>query len=306
MEGVSRFPASAVRVALARDRYIRDEIRLVDDNVAGYEWLVASHRGIFAVSRHSSKTVIHGWFFGICRDGDAIIAFEGCNVREPQPMGRIIRLNLSGGRLTSPRILAKGLHNNCHQIRIIDGLLCLLDTAGQAIVRFDRDGSFIDVKRPFPPAPPNSQAGDYLHINSIAKVGDQIAIMLHNGKAKPEKQSEIAWLGSDWEVQRRQSLPGHSCHDIVEDETGRLWHSASMSGEVIASDGTRLKISDELMTRGIAITADAFVVGMSTFGPRHVRHALKGAVVILDRDFTSRTEIDLPGGPTDIIPLEGG
>ena len=44
MEGVSRFPASAVRVALARDRYLRDEIRLVDDDVAGYEWLVASHR----------------------------------------------------------------------------------------------------------------------------------------------------------------------------------------------------------------------------------------------------------------------
>src|SRR5205085_923230 len=95
--------------------------------------------------------------------------------------------------------------------------------------------------------------------------------------------SELAWLDRPWRVHTREPLAGYCCHDIVEDERGVLWHSASMSGEIIGSDGTRIKITDDMMTRGLAITADALIVGISTFGPRQLRDQLPGAVVILDR-----------------------
>lgn len=298
-----RLPKGAIRAALARERYERAEFRIVDSDISGYSWLVASHRGLFAVSAKHAKTIAHGWFFGICRHRDDIYLFENCGERSPDRLGRIIGLQIVEGHLAGSRVVAAGLHNNCHQLTMIDERLCLLDTAGQAIIRFDIDGTVVDVQRPFAPAEPTSSKGDYLHINSIAQIGGRIAIMLHNGKVRPEKQSELAWLDEHWRVQEREPVPGYSCHDIVEDEHGIRWHCASMSGEIVGSDGRRIKISDDLMTRGLAITPEAVIVGVSTFGPRHVRETLNGGVVILDRNFRRRSEIQLPAGPADIVPL---
>jgi hypothetical protein len=304
-ETAQPLPKRAIREALARGAYERGEVRIADPDVRGYTWLVASPQGVFAVAPDNAKTAIYGWFFGICRHHDTIFLFENCGPRGGTiPMGRLVRLELASGRLATPTVLATGLHGNCHQIAVIDRLICVVDTPNQAILRFTLDGSPVDVQRPFPPAPPNDRTGAYLHLNAIAQIGDRIAMMLHNGKAIPEKPSELAWLNRDWTIQERQPLPGHSCHDILEDERGVLWHTASMSGEIIGSDGTRVKITDEMMTRGLAITSDATIVGVSRFGPRHIRDTLRGGgVVILDRDFSRRAEITLRGAPTDIMAL---
>ncbi len=297
-------PHREIREALARDKYLRNEVRIADPDVTGYTWLVASPQGVFAVSKEAAKTVIFGRFFGICRHESSLYLFETCGSRGgTDQMGRIVRLRLSDGRLARPEVLATGLDDNCHQLAVIDGYLCVVDTANQAILRYALDGRPVDVKRPFPPARPDDRSGAYLHLNAIAKVGDRIGLMLHNGRALPEKMSELAWLDGDWSVLERLSLPGYSCHDIVEDERGVLWHSASMSGEIMSSQGARALITGEMMTRGISITPDAVIVGMSTFGPRHVRDKLRGAVVILDRNLNRLTEITLIGAPTDIIAL---
>jgi hypothetical protein len=295
---------SAIKAALARDAYERDVVRIADADLTGVSWLVASPRGVFAISGDHSKTVVHGWFFGIHRHGDALFLFENCGYRDRTiPKGRVVRIDLVGDRLGKATVLVKGLHSNCHQLAIIDGLLCVLDTANQAILRYTPDGRPVDVKRPFPPAAVNETTGAYLHFNSVALVGDRIALMLHNGCAVPEKTSELAWLDRDWTLLQRHALPGFSCHDILEDETGILWHTASMSGEIIGSNGARINITDEKMTRGLAMNDDAMIVGVSNFGARHVRHALPGGVVILDRQFNKRIEIEVPGAPTDIIAL---
>lgn len=321
MPDIDRFAAkSALREAMARDAYARDEVRIADPDLAGQTWLVASHRGLFAIALGggagdgpgdgdtaagvSVKTVLYGWFFGLCRHRDALYLFENCGHRDRTvPMGRIVRFDLAGDRLGTPKVIVTGLHTNCHQIAVVDGLLCVLDTANQAILRFTLDGHAVDAQRPFAAAPPHDTSGAYLHINAIAAVGDRTAIMLHNGKAIPEKTSELAWLDRDWRVIARQPLPGHSCHDIVADERGMLWHCDSMAGDIIAADGTRAHVTDTLMTRGLAITPDAIIVGMSSFGPRHLRSKLHGGVVILDRALEPRTTMILGGSPTDIIAL---
>lgn len=296
----------AIKTAIARDAYGRDEVRIADSGLAGYRWLVASNRGLFAVAPEGSRLAVHGWFYGLCRHGDTLYCYENCGLRDRSAaLGRIVAFDLAGERLAAPRVLVKGLHTNCHQLAVIDGLLCLLDTNHQAILRFTLDGAAVDVLRPFPPALPTDTSGAYLHINSIAKVGDdRIGIMLHNGKAIPQKQSEIAWLDADWRLLSRETVEGHCCHDIAQDEAGVLWHSASMSGEIMSSDGRRARITDRLMTRGIAVTSDAIIVGISTFGPRQIRDALGGGVVILDRQLNHLTEMELEGSPTDIISLQ--
>lgn len=294
----------AIKAAVARDAYARGVVRIADPDLAGYDWLVATNRGVFAVSESATRLAVHGWFFGIHRDGDAIYLFENCAMRDrASPLGRLVRLRLAERRLVDPTVLATGLDANCHQVAMIDEALCVVDTANQAILRFTPQGVPIDVKRPFPAAPQTDTTGAYLHINSIAKIGARIAVLLHNGRAIPEKPSELAWLDADWREIARAPLAGHACHDIVGDEEGVLWHSGSRAGEIIASDGRIVKITDRLMTRGISITSERMIVGVTSFGPRQERDYLDGGVVILDKRFQVVATHDIAGCPADSIAL---
>lgn len=294
---------SAVRQAIARLAYQRGEVRLVKPDLAGCQWLVTSPRGLFAIGPSDAEPVAYGWFFGICRQGDHLYVFENCGHRDRDAaLGRIIRFRVRGGMLERPKVIVQGLHGNVHQLAIIGGMLCAVDTANQAIRRFTMDGTPIDVQRPFPPAPATDTSGAYLHINSIAEIDGRIGLMLHNGAAVPEKNSELAWLYPDWTVAQRIGIAGRYCHDIVADRQGKIWYSASQSGEIVRNDGRRVQVTAELMTRGIAIGQDDMTaVGMCTFGPRHMRGALNGGIAILDAEHRRVRTIDLPGPPADII-----
>ncbi len=298
-------PHRALRDALARLAYDHDTARIADPALAGWDWLATSHRGVFAIAGTAVKLAIHGWFFGICHHDRHLFLFENCGQRDRETnLGRIIRFDFVEKTLNNPRVVAKGLHNNCHQLAVIDGLLCVVDTGNQAIRRYTVDGAPVDVKRPIPVAGATNQTGAYAHINSIAKVGARIGLILHNGKAIPSKNSEILWLDENWKFESRVAIPGHQCHDIVEDGEGRLWHSLSREGQVLRSDGVRIAITSDKMTRGIAVGANEMAVGVSTFGPRHMRGTLNGSIVMLRRsDFAKLREIDLIAAPADVIAI---
>jgi hypothetical protein len=294
----------AIRMALAFDSYQRGTVRIALSDLSGYDWLVASNRYVYAVSPTTCTKAIHGSFFGIHIHHHFLYLFENCGLRDREScLGRIVRISIQDHQLRDPKILVTGLHGNCHQIAIIDGLLCVVDTANQQILRYTLDGEPVDVKRPFPVTHSNDTTGTYLHMNTITKVGDRIGIILHNGKAIPEKRSELAWLKSDWQLEERSLIEGHQCHDIVEDEHGVLWHSASLSGEIMASDGRRHKLSETLMTRGISFNSNHAIVGLSSFGPRQMRDFLGGGLIILDRAFNVQNEFRLRGSPTDIVSI---
>jgi hypothetical protein len=305
MTGAEIAPRSALREALAEASYNNGTVRIADPDLRGIDWLVATPRGVFAVASDRVNLVIHGWFFGICRAGSGLFLFENCGHRNAgSNMGRIIHVDLDEDRLGAAQVLVTGLHNNCHQVAMIDDLLCVVDTANQAIRRYTLTGAPVDVRQPFPIAPPTDESGAYLHVNTIAKVGDRIGLVLHNGKAVPPRDSEVAWLDADWQVVERHHLPGQCCHDIVEDEAGRLWHSLSLAGDVIRSDGVRVHISDDQMTRGIALGRDKIAIGTSIFGPRHRRGTLNGQLVLLHRANLDKVQvIELPAAPTDLIAV---
>jgi hypothetical protein len=302
---IAKASRTAIRETLGRIAYEQDQVRLATTDVGGFDWLVASHRGIYAAAENGVEPVLHGWFFGLCRHDGHLFVFENCGHRDRESnRGRVVSLAFDGRMLSAPRIMVRGLHTNCHQIRVIDGLLCVVDTANQAIRRYTLEGVPVDVRRPFPIAPPTDRSGAYLHINSIAKVAGRIGLVLHNGAALPEVPSQVAWLDDQWRINERYTLPGHHCHDILEDERGRLWHSLSREGDVMRTDGVRINITSKRMTRGIALRADTIAVGTSTFGPRHLRGTLNGSVAVLDRNnLMPIHEIEMPAAPTDIIPL---
>lgn len=294
----------AIRQALAVRAYQADSVRIVDRDLAGWRWIVASHNGVFAVAPGKWKTLIHGWFFGVCRDGDSLFLFENCGRHDRSlNMGRLIRIGLANEMLSDAVVIAKGLHGNCHQVRVIDGLICVVDTANQAVLRFTRDGAPVDVKRPFPIAPPDDRSGAYLHINSIALIGGRLALLLHNGKALPPKQSEVAWLDDQWQLTERHFIDGFQCHDLLADSHGTIWHSDSAHGAVVASDGRRALVHDSMMTRALAFDGEKLVVGLSIFSERHLRDGLRGSLAILDRELKLLELLDLPGSPTEIVGL---
>ena len=293
-----------IKAALARAAYDTGTLRIHDDRLAGADWLIASNRGVFAYGPGGVRTLLYGWFFGIHRHAEHLYLFENCAMRDRTVMlGRIVRLTIADERLIDAVALVNGLHPNCHQLSVIDGLLCLVDTVNQAVRRYQLDGTPVDVVTPFPLADPDDTSGTYLHINSLALVGERIGLMLHNGKAQPQKCSELAWLDRDWQLLVREPVLGHCCHDIVADEVGTLWHSATLSGELIASDGRRFKLSDQLMTRGIAFAGPRILVGLSSFGPRQLRDGLRGQAVVLDRTCKVIERLELPGSPTDIVAM---
>ena len=251
------------------------------------------------------KQVLWGFFFGVTQHDGAIYLFEACDLPAgSSDMGRILRFHLREGRLTDFAILAEGLHNQCHQIAVIDGLLCVVDTSRQSIVRLRLDGTAFDIRQPIEVGPRQNGGGAYRHINSIASVGERVALMLHNGPVVPEEPSELVWLDRDWNLISRQPLPGRHCHDILPTPDGTIWHCGSLAGEIINASGARIKIS-ERMTRGLIAVPGGLIVGASLFGPRAERDILPGSIIYLDPSFGRLVEVECPGAPTDLLALDG-
>ncbi len=294
----------AIRISLARESYAQGTVRIACSDLRGYWWLVTTHRGLFAVSPEGIELVSHGWYFGIVRHDNHIYLYENCGLRDRAAnMGRIVRLHWDGGQLSDPQVLVTDLHGNAHQLKVIGGLLCLVDTANQRILRFTLSGELVDSKTPLPVAPPTDTSGAYHHINSLTEVDGRIALLLHNGKAPSPRKSELVWLNRDWNVDTRQTIDGYMCHDIVADPHGALWHSASASGEVINDKGQRLKLSDNLMTRALAFSRGHLLVGLSSFGERQIRDGLAGEVAVLDLEGKVVARFDVPAGPADVVAL---
>lgn len=294
----------AVRTALARQAYAAETVRLIDRDLAGFDWLVATHRGLYAVADSGVKLVCHGWFFGIRLHRQSLYLFENCAIRDrSEPLGRLLRFDLEGARIANEVVLAKDLHPNCHQLAVIGETIHLLDTARQAVLRFGLDGAPLEPVRPFAAATPDDTSGAYHHINAIAEVSGEIGVLLHNGKAKPDRNSEIVWFDSDWNERERVELPGRMCHDIVTDPAGVVWHCASLDGDVISAAGERVHVVSDHMTRGLAFGPGRIIVGYSTFGPRKLRDGLRGGVILFDSQFRRHTQHELGGPPADIAPL---
>lgn len=292
----------SLQVALSGLAYERREVRLVSRDLSGCDHLVASRRGLFAVNPREHRLIAHGLFFGLTIDGNDIFAFEACDrPRAASNRGRIVRLSRDGDRIISAEIIAEGLDNGCHQIDLIGETLFVADTYCQRIIAVGPDGATREYE-PLPPLVKRGWAPHYAHMNSLIASGEQRLILLHNGaEASP---SEVALLDADWRIVERRPLAGRGCHNFAILEDGSLLSCGSAAGELIGSDGLRVKVS-ELMTRGLSVGKDTIVVGGSAFSERDRRDELPGAIYFLDRDYRTLATLPMPGPPTEIRRIDG-
>ena len=287
----------AIRRALAREAYRQGRIRIISTAIAGFDCLAATRQGLFAVAPDRVEPILHGLFFGTAWHSDHIYIFEACDAPASRSsMGRILRFRVDDGHLTESAILVTGLDNQCHQIAVIDGLLHIVDTANQRVLRYGLDGAAREAIDPFPDDP------GYRHINSITTIGDQIALLLHNGAGGEARPSELALFDRQWRLLDRCTIVGHGCHDIWTDSHGTIWHCGSLAGELVSQDGERIDLGNA-MTRGVAQLGDRIVVGTSLFGSRGERDRLGGSVIWCDENYRPTAELPLPGAPTTLLAL---
>lgn len=300
---IPRASERAIRAALAHQAYVQDRIRLVVRDLQDFDILVSSRNGLFAANSEGVALIAHGFFFGLHRHRDTVFVFESCGVPHSGiERGRILALDLEGDTITATRVIARDLDNQCHQLAVIDNLVCVVDTANQVIRRFTLDGTAVDVKTPLGIVRRGERTPRYRHINSIAHVAGAVVLMLHNGAGQTRRPSELAWLDSDWRATHFETLAGYGCHDIVEDGEGVLWHCGSQDGELLRSNGPAISVSNQ-MTRGLAPHRDGWVVGVSQFASRENRTTLGGLLVFLDHQHKPLRELQVDGAPTVIIPI---
>ena len=138
---------------------------------------------------------------------------------------------------------------------------------------------------------------DVNHINSAYPCGHQIFAVLHNRR---RKESEIAVLQHDSSrglaLERRISLWHENCHNVFFDE-GRLFYNASLAKRLVVVDLETERICKKLSfaglskdmpansghVKGISVTKDYLVVGVSEHTSRHKRPTSHGYLAVVDR-----------------------
>lgn len=291
--------------ALARAAYDSDEVRLTRADIGDCTHLVATRQGLFAINDVRHIRVAFGSFYGLTLRGGAVFAFEACDIAGlDTALGRIVRLDRDGDRITTGAVLVRELDNGCHQIDFIGDLLHVLDSQNQRILRFAPNGDPRDAVYPLPPMRERAWSQGYAHINSLLQIGDHTLLLLHNGVSHTGRLSEVAVFDAGWREIARWPLPGGGCHNLVVLEDGTLLSCGSMAGEIIGLDGPVMRVSD-LMTRGLSVDEDSIVVGAARFSARADRHATPGTVTVLDRTWRVRSVLTVPGAPTEIRRLDG-
>lgn len=293
-----------IRMALAASAHDANVIRLKQRNLLGYDHIVASRAGLFAVRPGESQLVAYGQFYGIAIDENAIYAFEACGQpRIRSNRGRIICLRHRDGRIDSEDVIASKLDNGCHQMDLIDGQLYLTDTYNQRLLIIALDGTLVDTIYPLGRLE-REAPNDYAHINSLLAVGDSFCLLKHNNSLKSGLNSEIAVFNRQWQPMETIALEGQGCHNLALLEDGNLVSCGSMAGEIIGPGLSPIKICDR-MTRGLSVSEDQVVVGGSAMLSRDMRDQASGEVYFLNRDFRQLGPANIPGPVMEIRRIDG-
>lgn len=296
----------AIARLLAVDAYENRRVRLTAErDLTGLSHIVSTRNGLFAIGLSRWQLLAHGSFFGLTlRDGAAYV-FECCDHPQRETwQGRLLRIEIAGGRIGEAIILAEGLSNSCHQMDFVDDELAVLDTSHQRVLLFGPDGAPRGTRYPLAHSGAAGWSAGYAHVNSILASRDEIFLLLHNGGKKTGAPSEIVACDHDWQRTDSWELSGGGCHNFILDETGGWLACASLDGALICSDGRRVGIGG-LMTRGLSVGADQIVVGESTFSNRMARRQAIGRVSFLSREMSLMGRLDMPASPCDIRRLDG-
>jgi len=162
-------------------------------------------------------------------------------------------------------------------------------------------------------------AYDRNHVNSIYPRGDRMMIVLHN---KGHRESELAVLRHDlskgFMLERSLSLWHFACHNVFVDGHTLLYNASPVHSLIkvdLKKKQVAGRISFEGHSKGLSVTRDHLVVGLSEDTFRDRRSMSRGRLAIIDRNsFSVRSTVDLSlpslphpiGNVNEVRCLSGG
>ncbi|NUQ36316.1 MAG: hypothetical protein HUU23_00660 [Caldilineales bacterium] len=132
----------------------------------------------------------------------------------------------------------------------------------------------------------NGHRTDINHVNSVYPCGDLVLVLLHN-RSQP---SQIAVLEHDlargFAAREMIRLPHNGCHNVFVDQR-YLYYCASGVGHFVVVDLRKKQIKLDLPfaghTKGLSVTEDHIVFGLSEHAKREARLTSRGQLVVVDR-----------------------
>lgn len=145
------------------------------------------------------------------------------------------------------------------------------------------------------------------HINSVFPCGSDLAAVLFHNKSRG--YSEIGWTRRSCEgldLLHRVTLWDTGCHNVyIDDEI--LAYNASEVGDFVVVDlatgRIRRRIHFPGHTKGLSVTRDRFVIGVSEYASRWARNTSRGRLAVIDRNslrVLGRVDLNAPTLPHPI------
>jgi hypothetical protein len=282
--------------------YKANRVTLVHRNISQFTHIVASREGLFVVNSKSYQRVLRGRFFGTTIKDGAIYCFQSCG-KEEADKGRLLKISMSSGKISSIDVIAKGLDDGCHQIDFVGEDLLVVDCYNGRILQIKPGVPGHKAHYPLGELS-RSVARDEYHMNSLAAHPDgTLWLLLHN---TAKKHSEVVVLDSQFQVVRRFFVDAGSAHNIVfTNDTAEYLIADSSRGRVITSQGVVVD-TGLMMLRGISLDEQSCVVGDSFFATRLFRRYVPGRVHFFDRaTWKCTSSLSIPAAPTEIRRIDG-
>lgn len=134
---------------------------------------------------------------------------------------------------------------------------------------------------------------DENHVNSVFPCGDTVFTLLNNKGRIP---SQVVAVPARGELRELKALPlwDTGCHNVFLDRS-RLLYNASQRGHLVAVDLHRQQVEHRVAfeghTKGLSVTAEEVVVGVSDHATRRDRFHSRGYLAVLRRHDLDRVAL---------------
>lgn len=245
------------------------------------QYLISTHAYLFLYDfdQHwritARKTINNDHHYGI-----ALISSDPLHFVAKSHKSELTEYRMTGSDVVDNQVFLHKDNDHIHQMTYANGGIYVANTFYNSVTYQTLDGSVRQEYHFY-----NSNT-DTNHVNSVFPCGDLVLVMLHNFK----QRSQVWVMEHDL---RRGFTPRHvihladpSCHNVFVDDR-HLYYCASGSRRFIVVDYRKHRIVKDILasghTKGLSVTDNHLVIGVSEHAEREARRASRGQLLVLDR-----------------------
>lgn len=271
-----------------------------------FDVLITTSRFVYLYTKGQLKTLLSGGvFFGICKSPNGYIVlnrnnFDGTGGGNPNGYNSIEYFDKSFQHTGSIQL---DFIKDCHQLYCdSDNNVLFTNTGLNLITQITLDGQIGHF------APDKEYNKDINHYNSIYFSNDRWYLCQHRKNDKDD--GGIAIFDNQWKFIEYINIGRHAHNCLVQD--GYLWSTDSDNGELVrinleTKERNNFKVGNDLMTRGITISGDKILIGLSEPDTRENRHTNKTARIGIYKypeiEYIDTIEIPDSGQLNDLLSI---